>query len=56
MLTLLHLDRLMDQMMSNMMEQVSTTTKQLVGTNFKPEDQVKSMNSRNKSSNWSNRS
>jgi hypothetical protein len=41
MLTLLHLDRLMDQMMSNMMEQVSTTTKQLVGTNIKPEDQVK---------------
>ena len=41
MLTLLHLDRVMDQMMTNMMEQVSTTTKQLAGTNIKPEDQAK---------------
>jgi uncharacterized protein len=41
MLTLLHMDRLMDQMMNNMLEQMSSMTKQLGGNNVKPEDQAK---------------
>jgi hypothetical protein len=41
MLTLLHMDRLMDQMMNNTLEQMSTVTKQLGGNNVKPEDQAK---------------
>jgi uncharacterized protein len=41
MLTLLHLDRVMDQLMNNMMEQVSTTSRQMFGANIKPEDQAK---------------
>jgi uncharacterized protein len=40
-LTLLHMDRVMDQMMNNMLEQMSTMTKQLGGNNVKPEDQAK---------------
>jgi uncharacterized protein len=41
MLTLLHMDRLMDQMMNNVMEQASTMSKQMFGANIKPEDQAK---------------
>jgi hypothetical protein len=40
-LSLLHMDRVMDQMMNNMLEQMSTMTKQLGGNNVKPEDQAK---------------
>jgi uncharacterized protein len=41
MLTLLHMDRLMDQMMNGMLEQMSTMTKQFGGNSIKPEDQAK---------------
>ena len=41
MLALLHMDRLLDQMMNNMLDQMSTVTKQLGGRNVKPEDQTK---------------
>jgi hypothetical protein len=41
MLALLHMDRLLDQMMNNMLDQMSTVTKQLGGSNVKPEDQTK---------------
>ena len=41
MLGLLHMDRLLDQMMNNMLDQMSTVTKQLGGNNVKPEDQTK---------------
>jgi uncharacterized protein len=41
MLTLLHMDRLMDQMMNNMMQQMSSMTKQLGGDSVKPEEQAK---------------
>ena len=41
MLTLLHMDRVMDQMMNNMQQQVSSMTKQLGGETVKPEDQAK---------------
>ena len=41
MLTLLHMDRLMDQMTNGMLEQMSTMTKQLGGDNIKPVDQAK---------------
>lgn len=41
MLGLLHMDRLLDQMMNNMLDQMSTVTKQLGGRNVKPEDQTK---------------
>jgi hypothetical protein len=41
MLTLMHLDRVMDQVMNNMMQQMSTMSKQLGGNTVKPEDQAK---------------
>lgn len=41
MLTLLHMDRLMDQMMNGMMEQMNTATRQLGGDSIKAEDQAK---------------
>jgi uncharacterized protein len=41
MLTLLHMDRLMDQMMNGVTEQMSAMTKQLGGNNLKPQDQAK---------------
>ena len=41
MLGLLHMDRLLDQMMNNMLDQMSTVTKQLGGRNVKPEDQTR---------------
>src|SRR5580692_3512175 len=41
MLTLLHMDRLLDQTMNNMLTQMSAVTKQLGGNNVKPEDQAK---------------
>ena len=41
MLALLHMDRLLDQMMNNMLDQMSTVTKQLGGRNVKPEDQTR---------------
>lgn len=41
MLTLLHMDRLLDQVMNNMLDQMSTVTKQLGANNVKPEDQAK---------------
>jgi hypothetical protein len=41
MLALLHMDRLLDQMMNSMLDQMSTVTKQLGGRNVKPEDQTK---------------
>jgi uncharacterized protein len=41
MLTLLHMDRLMDQLTNGMMEQMAAVTKQLGGNTVKPEDQAK---------------
>src|ERR1700733_3693031 len=41
MLTLLHMDRLMDQMMNDMMEQMNKATRQLGGDSIKAEDQAK---------------
>jgi uncharacterized protein len=41
MLALLHMDRLLDQTMNNMLAQMSTVTKQLSGNKVKPEDQAK---------------
>ena len=41
MLLLFHMDRLMDQMMSGTMDQMSTMTKQLGATSIKPEDQAR---------------
>jgi uncharacterized protein len=41
MLALLHMDRLLDQMMNNVLDQMSTVTKQLGGNNVKSEDQTK---------------
>ena len=41
MLTLLHMDRLLDQTMNNMLAQMNTVTKQLGANNVKPEDQAK---------------
>jgi hypothetical protein len=41
MLTLLHMDRLLDQTMNNMLAQMSAVTKQLGGNNVQPEDQAK---------------
>ena len=41
MLLLLHMDRLMDQLMSGTMNQMSTMTKSLGSGNLKPEDQAR---------------
>jgi uncharacterized protein len=41
MLTLLHMDHLMDQLTNGMMEQMAAVTKQLGGNTVKPEDQAK---------------
>jgi hypothetical protein len=41
MLLLLHMDRLMDQMMSGAMDQMSTLTKQFSGNTIKPEDRAR---------------
>ena len=41
MLLLLHMDRLMDQLMSGTMDQMSTMTKSLGNGTLKPEDQAK---------------
>jgi hypothetical protein len=41
MLILLHMDSLLDQVMNNMLNQMSTMTKQLGGNHVKPEDQAK---------------
>jgi hypothetical protein len=41
MLNLMHLDRLMDQMMDTMLQQMSTVKNQLGGSTVKPEDQAK---------------
>jgi uncharacterized protein len=40
-LTLLHMDRLMDQMMNGVLAQTSAITKQFGGNNVKPEDQAR---------------
>ena len=41
MLNLMHLDRLMDQMMDTMLQQMSAMKNQLGGSSVKPEDQAK---------------